>query len=193
MHIEANSFVRLDYVLSGESGEVLDDSSREGGTPIEYVHGYGMLVPGLEAKLAGLSEGDERQIDVVAEDGYGEYDEELVFELHRSELDGSGLLQIGDELRLDGPGGETIECEVLEIRDESVVLDANHPLAGQPLRYSVRVLSVRAATAEEIERAAQALEEAEACGCGEDHHDHAEEPAPEVLVPLRRKAELSLN
>ena len=85
MKIQPNAFVSLDYTLHDDDGELLDESSGEGGQPIDYVHGYGMLVPGLEAALVGLETGDEREIIVSAEDGYGEHAEELVLEVERSQ------------------------------------------------------------------------------------------------------------
>src|ERR1700733_14270989 len=87
--IQPNAFVSLDYTLHDADGELLDSSDAEGegeGHPIDYVHGYGMLVPGLEAALVGLETGDEREIVVSAEEGYGEHDEDLVLEVERSEF-----------------------------------------------------------------------------------------------------------
>jgi len=74
--ISPNSHVTLDYVLKDGDGEILDTSDGDGGEPIAYVHGYGMLVPGLEAGLAGLRIGEERDILVPADAGYGERDEQ---------------------------------------------------------------------------------------------------------------------
>ena len=84
--IQPNSHVTLAYTLRSDTGEVLDASDAEGGEPICYVHGYGMIVAGLEAALVGLSAGDRKEIHVAAEDGFGLRDEELVVDIDRSEL-----------------------------------------------------------------------------------------------------------
>jgi FKBP-type peptidyl-prolyl cis-trans isomerase SlyD len=173
--IEANKHVVLDYELRADDGDLLDASEGEGGQPIRYVHGYGMLVPGLEAALAGLRAGDERDIVVPAEAGYGEYDEELVLEIERSEFPEPGAVAVGDEFVAESPEGEEIPMTVVEVKDDAVVVDANHPLAGVTLRYSVKVRDVREATQKEIEEAAAALDEAHEHVHGPDcdhSHDH---------------------
>src|SRR5277367_4789158 len=104
--IQPNFHVTLDYVLRDDEGEVLDSSRGEGGEPIEYVHGYGMLVPGLEAGLVGLRIGEERDIVVPAEAGYGERDEELVMEVERSDFPDPDAVVEGDEFVAESPDGE---------------------------------------------------------------------------------------
>jgi FKBP-type peptidyl-prolyl cis-trans isomerase SlyD len=193
--IQPNTYVTLDYTLHDEQGELLDASTVEGGEPIRYVHGYGMLVPGLEAALAGLSEGDEKKVVVSAEEGYGEYDDELVLELERTEFPDPAAVEVGDEFVAEGPDGEEVAMEVIEVRDDVVVVDANHPLAGMQLHYEVKVQSIRTATDEEIQEAAAEFEAAQAemgahehgedCGCGD---------APEEnLVSLGKKKPDLLN
>lgn len=185
--IAPNTFAVIDYVLHDEEGELLDDSAGEDGEPIRYVHGYGMLVPGLEARLVGLAPGDERDIVVPAEEAYGLYDEELVMELERAELPDPAKVEEGDELVAQAPNGDEALLRVMEVRPETVVVDANHPLAGLTLRYHVKVGEVRAATTEEIAAAAAEFEEASEHVHGPDcdhDHDHAHE---EPLVPLGKK------
>ncbi len=170
--IQPNRHVVLDYELRAE-GDLVDASEGEGGEPIRYVHGYGMLVPGLEAALVGLKAGDERDIVVPAEGGYGDYDEELLLEIERGELPEPAAVEVGDEFVAESPDGEEISMKVVEVKDDAVVVDANHPLAGMTLRYSVKVRDVRDATAREIEEAAEALDEAHEHVHGPDcDHDH---------------------
>jgi FKBP-type peptidyl-prolyl cis-trans isomerase SlyD len=171
--IQPNAFVSLDYTLRDADGELLDASQGEGGEPIDYVHGYGMLVPGLEAALVGLETGDEREIVVSAEEGYGEHDEDLVLEVERSEFPDPAKVSPGDEFLAESPDGSDVPMRVVEVRDDSVIVDANHPLAGLALHYKVKVLVVRSATEEEIETAARELSEAEEHHHGPDcDHDH---------------------
>lgn len=184
MKIEPNAYAVVDYVLLGGDDEMLDDSRAEGGRPIRYVHGYGMLVPGLEARLAGMYEGDEKEIVVPAAEAYGEHDDELVYEVDRGEID--GVVEEGDELLLEDEDGDEASVYVVEVRPDAVVVDGNHPLAGMDLRYRISVREVRAASEDEIQRAAAALESVEphvhGPGCSHD------EDVPQVgLFDLARK------
>jgi FKBP-type peptidyl-prolyl cis-trans isomerase SlyD len=171
--IEANAHVTLEYVLRDEEGRVLDDSRAEGGAPIEYVHGYGMLVPGLELRLTGMAEGDAREIAISAEEAFGMPDPELVIEIDASELGEEKLIE-GDEVELEDEDGETVAARVVGFTDGGVILDANHPLAGKALRYDVAITKVRPATEEEIRAAAEVF-------------DALEEDERNELVTLRRK------
>ena len=171
--IQPNAYVTLDYELRDEDGDLLDASEGEDGEPIRYVHGYAMLVPGLEAALAGLKVGDEREVVVPADAGYGEYDESLVLEVERNQLPDPKAVEVGDEFVAESPDGDEIAMNVLEVHDDKVVVDANHPLAGMTLRYNVRVVEVRPATQDEIERAASELDDAHEHVHGADcDHDH---------------------
>jgi len=175
--IGPNTYVTVDYELRDEDGDMLEASAEEGGAPIRYVHGYGMLVPGLEAALVGLRQGDEREVVVPAEAGYGEYDESLLLEVGRDELPDPAGVKVGDEFIAESPDGDEIAMSVVEIGDKQVVVDANHPLAGMTLRYQVKVLDVRDATEDEIEHAAAQLDEAHEHVHGPDcDHDHGDEP-----------------
>jgi FKBP-type peptidyl-prolyl cis-trans isomerase SlyD len=191
-NIQPNSFVTLDYTLKDDKGSVLDESAAEGGEPIKYVHGYGMLVPGLEAGLVGLAAGDKKLIVVSAEAGFGERDEELVLELDRTEFPDPEKITAGDEFIAESPDGDEVVMRVVALKPDAVVVDANHPLAGQTLHYAVSVREVREATAEEIETAATAFEEAEGHvhgdGCGHDHdHDHDHNQDGGSLITLGSK------
>jgi FKBP-type peptidyl-prolyl cis-trans isomerase SlyD len=178
--IQPNAHVTLAYELRDEDGDLLDASEGDGGEPIRYVHGYGMLVPGLEAALAGLRSGDVRDVVVPADAGYGEYDDSLVLEIEREQLPDPRAVQVGDEFVAESPDGDEIAMNVVEVHDDRVLVDANHPLAGMTLRYNVKVVDVRPATEAEIERAASDLDEAHEHAHGPDcdhDHDHDHEPA----------------
>jgi FKBP-type peptidyl-prolyl cis-trans isomerase SlyD len=180
LSIQPNTHVILDYELRDDAGELLDASDAEDGEQIEYVHGYGMLVPGLEAALVGLRQGDEREVVVPAEAGYGERDESLVLQLDKGDLPQGaegGSVEVGDELVAESPEGDEIAMTVVELKDDVVVVDANHPLAGMTLHYQVKVVEVREATADEIEQAASDLDDAHEHVHGPDcDHDHDHEP-----------------
>lgn len=174
--IEPNSRVVLEYTLRDSDDDVVDASDAEDGEPIVYVHGYGMLVPGLEKALAGLEEGAQKEIVVTPDEGFGDRDEDLVVEVQRAEMPRPDAVEMGDELVAESPDGEEAVMRVVEIRADAIVLDGNHPLAGETLRYSVVVREVRPATEAEIEQAAADFDEAAGLdfeglnGSGSAHH-----------------------
>lgn len=183
--IQPNAYVVLDYVLRDSDGEILDRSDGDDGEPIRYVHGYGMLVPGLEARLPGLAKGEKKEISVPSTEAFGEYDEELVLEVERGEFPDPKVVAVGDEFIAESPEGDEAVMHVVEVHDDFVIVDANHPLAGVDLTYSVTVRELRAATPEEIEAAARELEESE------DHnHVHGPDCGHDTsLVQLGKKLE----
>jgi len=196
--IQPNSHVTVDYVLKDIKGKVLDRSTDDGGEPIRYVHGYGMLVPGLEAGLLGLKAGEEKKIVVDAAEGFGERDEELVLEIDRAEFPDPEKVIPGEEFVAESPDGDEVVMRVVELRGDSVVVDANHPLAGQTLHYDVVVRQVREATEEELQEAAAdfdaAREEHEHAhaGCDDPTHDHSHAaPQGAALVTLGKKPNAS--
>lgn len=187
--VQPNSFVIVEYVLKDDDGEVLDASRGEEGEPIEYVHGYGMLVPGLEAALAGMKPGDAKKITVAADEGYGERDEELMLEIERGEF--PATVQPGDEFVAASPDGEEVVLQVVEVNEDGVLVDANHPLAGMTLHYEIEVKSVRTATEDEIESAARAMDDAHdhvhGEGCGHDHGEAGHSHEPQKVVSMGKK------
>lgn len=160
--IAPNARVVLDYTLRDSDDDIVDASDANEGEPIVYVHGYGMLVPGLEKALTGLEVGAKRDIIVQPEEGFGERDEDLVLEIDRSEMPRPDAIEIGDELVAESPDGEEALMRVVAVKANAVVLDGNHPLAGETLTYSVHVREVRPATDAEIEEAATDFDDAAA-------------------------------
>jgi FKBP-type peptidyl-prolyl cis-trans isomerase SlyD len=178
--IQPNALVVLDYVLRDDEGHVLDASDADDGEPITYVHGYGMIVPGLEAAIAGMRAGDAKDVVVAPEAAFGDRDEELVLEVDRADFPRPDAVAPGDELVAESADGDEVMLRVLEVNGDSVRVDANHPLAGLTLRYAVKIREVRAATDDEIEEAAAAFEEAmhdHATACDDPTHDHGHDHA----------------
>jgi FKBP-type peptidyl-prolyl cis-trans isomerase SlyD len=148
MRIVKDAYVVLDYVIYDEDGDVIEATDDEGGRPIGFVHGYGSLVPGLENGIVGMSAGDTKEVVVAPTDGYGPHDETLEHWVDRSDFPEG--LQVDDEFEAEDNDGEQITLRVVEIEDDAVLVDANHPLAGETLRFEVMIRSVRPATPEEL-------------------------------------------
>ena len=148
MKATRGNVVKLHYILTDESGEVIENS-RPGDEPIEYLHGFGGIIPGLERALEGSEIGHRATVRVAPEDAYGKRDPGMVFEVGKDQLPDGMPLEVGIEVESRTPDG-TISLVVTEVRADGVVLDGNHPLAGRTLQFDVEILGVRAASAEEI-------------------------------------------
>ena len=164
MKIAKNSLVTLEYTLKDEDGEILDSSVEMG--PLEYIHGFEMIVPGLESALTGKDEGEELSVVVPPKDAYGEFDEALIFKVDRNQFPPDVKIEVGMEFETDGPHSRAVR--VIEVADDTVTIDANHPLAGETLHFDVKVLSSRMATDEEI---AELFSHSCSCGCGDSSED----------------------
>ena len=149
MNIEKDRVVAIHYKLTDDQGTVIDSS--EGQDPLTYLHGAHAIIPGLENALEGKAAGDAFQVAVSPEEGYGEVDDEMVQSVPRSAFAGIEGLEPGMPLQANDGEGNVHHVTVLEVNDDSVTIDANHPLAGQVLHFDVTVDSVREATPEELD------------------------------------------
>lgn len=147
MQIANEKVITIDYTLTDEDGEVLDSSADDG--PLSYLHGFGNIVPGLEAALLGKSKGESVQVVVPPKDGYGERDDALVQSLPRNRFP-EGEIEIGMQFHAEARGSVRV-LTVTAVTESSVTVDANHPLAGRTLAFDVTVRDVRDATEEELE------------------------------------------
>jgi FKBP-type peptidyl-prolyl cis-trans isomerase SlyD len=148
MMIAEKKVVHIDYTLKNDGGDVVDSSE---GEPLAYLHGAGMIVPGLERALAGLKAGDARDVVVEAQDGYGDRDPEGVFGIPRTAFPDSVQLEVGASFVGEDEEGNSLPVRVVALEGDTVVVDANHPLAGERLHFHVDVRAVRDATDEELE------------------------------------------
>ncbi len=161
--IKENMVVTFEYTLKNDSGEVLDSSRGNG--PLTYIQGMGHIIPGLEAEMAKHSQGDKFTASIEPEDAYGVRNEEMITKMSRSELQHIPNLEVGMQLEAQN-GGNNYILTVTSLDDENVVLDGNHPLAGERLHFDVEISEAREATEEEI---SAMLQESCSCGC-DDHH-----------------------
>ncbi len=146
MQIAQDTVVSLDYTLTNDDGEVLD-ASRDA-EPLAYIHGQGQIVPGLEKALAGRTTGDAFTVRLEPGDAYGERDADLVQTAERAQFGGDEP-EVGAQVRAEGPDGFQI-LTIVGVDGDVVTLDGNHPLAGIPLTFAVKVVGVRAATKQEL-------------------------------------------
>jgi FKBP-type peptidyl-prolyl cis-trans isomerase SlyD len=151
--------VSLDYVLQLDDGEVIDTSQDQ--EPLEYLQGRGQIVPGLEQAVYGMAVGEKKDVVVAPADGYGERDPEAYEMVDRDVFPADLNLEPGMGLGMRDDEGQALVAYVAEVRPDGVVLDFNHPLAGETLHFNVQIAGLRSATSEELE------------------HGHAHEPGHE--------------
>lgn len=136
--------VRLAFRLFDAQGELVEEVGED--EPVEFVQGEEEILPGLERSIEGLSEGDELTVTLAPEEAYGDYDPAGLISVPRSELPKEPVPEKGDwivvHIEREDDEDEELDMRVLEISDEEVVLDANHPLAGQEVTFRARVLAV---------------------------------------------------
>lgn len=140
--------VTLHYTVKGPDGNVLDSSL--GRQPLTYLHGHGQIVPGLESRLEGAEAGSTVEIHVPAAEAYGDRHPELVFPVPKEQFDPTMELVAGTQVMTQGDHGPLV-LTIVGVEGDKVLLDANHPLAGMDLDFSIQVVSVRAATPEELD------------------------------------------
>lgn len=146
MEISAARVASIHYTLTDDEGRVIDQSSES--RPLRYFHGAGNIIPGLEKALAGKQAGDALQVDVRPEEAYGVRNEAMVQVLPRESFKGVDKVEPGMQFEAQSERGPLL-VTVVEVAEDTVRIDGNHPLAGQALHFDVRVLDVRDATEEE--------------------------------------------
>jgi FKBP-type peptidyl-prolyl cis-trans isomerase 2 len=137
--IEKGSTVQLEYTLKDDAGAVLD--TNKGQAPLTYTQGKEQILPKIERELAGLHTGDEKKVTVKPEDGYGPLDPSAQTEVPKEMLPSSALT-VGTPLMARNAAGEGRPVRVKEIREQTVILDLNHPFAGKTLVFEVKVVGV---------------------------------------------------
>ena len=132
--------VSLEYTLTLDDKSVVE--SNVGKQPLTYTHGTHQIIPGLEKALEGLAVGDTKEVTVTPADGYGEKDPEALQEVQKKLIPPDALV-VGSRLQGKAPDGHMVYPQVAEIKDDTVVLDFNHPLAGKTLHFDVKILDIK--------------------------------------------------
>jgi FKBP-type peptidyl-prolyl cis-trans isomerase SlyD len=172
MQVSKNKVVSLSYQLEVE-GDIVDRADAK--NPLQFIFGSGMLLPKFEANIDGKKVGDTFDFNLAAADGYGEVVEEMILEFPHDMFMVDGELE--DDLLIEGNvvpmqdrDGNILNGTVVELKENSALLDFNHPLAGMDLHFTGKIEDIREATEKE-------LQSGHVCGCGDndeacDCHDH---------------------
>jgi len=130
--VKQNDAVKVHYTGKLEDGQVFD-SSVERGEPIEFTLGEGQLIPGFEEGLIGMEVNEKKTINISKDEAYGDPKEELIQEVQKNQLPEELKPEVGMPLVSKGPDGREINLVITDVKDETIVVDANHPLAGKDL------------------------------------------------------------
>ena len=138
--VNAGDTVRIHYTGTLNDGTVFDSS--DGRDPLEFVVGSGQIIPGLDVALPGMAVGDKKKVTIDPENAYGPVEEGARQAVPRAEIPADIPLELGMQLQVQTPDGHAMPVTVVELTDESVTLDANHPLAGKDLTFDFEVVSI---------------------------------------------------
>jgi len=138
--VKSGNKVRIHYTGTLDDGTTFDSS--EGRDPLEFTVGSGEIIPGLDNALPGMEEGEEKSVTVPADEAYGQHDPSARQSVPREQVPENIPLDIGTRLQLQGQDGQAVPVTVAEVTDSEVILDANHPLAGQDLNFRIRLVDV---------------------------------------------------
>ncbi|PKG83424.1 peptidylprolyl isomerase [Colwellia sp. 75C3] len=162
MKIAKNNVVVMHYAVSDSEGTLIDSSYED--KPMAIIQGTGYLIPGLDDALIDHEAGDKFEVAVACEDAYGERHDDYVQTVPREVLAGVEDLSLGTQLRATTDDGEQTVI-VIDVQEDEITVDGNHPLSGLDLSFDVEIIEVREATADELEHGHVHSEG----GCGHDH------------------------
>ncbi|MBI4597096.1 MAG: peptidylprolyl isomerase [Candidatus Omnitrophica bacterium] len=140
--VEDGMSVTLDYTLTAD-GKTVESTSGQG--PLQYVHGRGQIIAALERALAGLHAGDEKEVTISPEQGYGQYNPSLVMEVEKRDLPVGLQPKPGLVFRYADEQGRSIRATVKQIKKTTVILDGNHPLSGKTLNFKIKIVGIEPA------------------------------------------------
>ncbi len=140
MTIQKGKLVSFNYTLSVD-GEFVDSSKDKG--PLQYTHGEGKIIRGLARQLEGMEVGDEKRIVVDPQEAYGPVNSSAFQEVPKSELPSNLKPEAGMQLQAKDQTGRTSIVKITEVKESTVVLDLNHPLAGKTLTFDVKIVSIK--------------------------------------------------
>ena len=139
--VKENNTVKVNYTGKLADGQIFDSS--EGRDPLEFTLGQGQLIPGFEKGLIDMALNEKKTITVAKEEAYGDINQDLIQEVSKSQLPPDIMPEVGMGLVSKSPEGHETNMRVVEVKDDSIVIDANHPLAGKDLIFDLEVVEIK--------------------------------------------------
>ncbi|WP_417523055.1 FKBP-type peptidyl-prolyl cis-trans isomerase [Marinovum sp.] len=141
--VKSGDTVAIHYTGTLADGATFDSS--QGRDPLEFTVGSGQIIPGLDKALPGMAVGEKKVVDVPADEAYGQADPNARQAVPRADIPADIPLDLGTQLQVQTPTGQAMPVTVVEVTDEQVTLDANHPLAGKDLTFAIELVEIKAA------------------------------------------------
>ncbi|WP_289035523.1 peptidylprolyl isomerase [uncultured Roseibium sp.] len=138
--VKAGDSVAIHYKGTLSDGTVFDSS--EGRDPLQFTVGSGQIIPGLDKALPGMTVGEEKTVNIPFEEAYGAKDPNATQPVPRDQFPTDIPLEVGTQLQVQTPDGQLMTVSIVEVGEENVVLDANHPLAGKDLTFEFSLVSI---------------------------------------------------
>jgi len=138
--VKSGDTVRIHYTGTLTDGQTFDSS--EGRDPLEFTVGSGQIIPGLDAAMPGMEVGEKKTVEIAADDAYGQPDPNAQQAVPRAEIPDDIPLDLGTQLQVQTPQGQVMPVTVVEVTEEQVTLDANHPLAGKDLTFNIELVEI---------------------------------------------------
>jgi len=132
--------VKVHYTGKLEDGTVFDSS--EGRQPLQFTLGKGNVIPGFENGIMGMDIGDKKDITVAPEDGYGQLRDDLIIDVPAAQVPDNITPELGMQLQVKQPDGQMVNVTIVDVQEEKITLDANHPLAGKTLNFEVTLVEI---------------------------------------------------
>ena len=132
--------VKVHYTGKLTNGDVVD--SIVGGNPLEFEVGAGMMIAGFDAAVYGMKVGDKKVAEIPAAKAYGEVNNEMIVSIDKSQLPPDLKPEVGQQLGMQQPNGQSVPVTVTEVKDESITIDANHALAGKDLVFEIELVEI---------------------------------------------------
>jgi FKBP-type peptidyl-prolyl cis-trans isomerase 2 len=139
--VKENNTVKVNYTGKLSDGQVFDSS--EGKEPMEFTLGQGQLIPGFEKGLIDMKLNEKKTITIAKEEAYGDINNDLIQEVEKTQLPQDMTPEVGMGLVSKSPDGQEMNLLVVEVREESIVIDGNHPLAGKELIFDLEVVEIK--------------------------------------------------
>jgi peptidylprolyl isomerase len=138
--VKSGDKVRVHYQGKLRNGETFDSS--QGREPLEFTVGGGQVIKGFDQGVMGMQPGDKRTVEITVDDAYGEKSEEMIIEFPKSQFPPDMNPEVGMQLMMNNGAGQSFPVVVKEVNQDSVVLDANHPLAGEDLIFDIELVEI---------------------------------------------------
>lgn len=137
---QSGDTVTIHYTGTLEDGTTFDSSV--GHDPLEFIIGSGQVIPGFEEAVMGMTCGEKKKVTIPVDKAYGKRNEEMVIQAPRNQVPPDIDPEVGQQLQMGGPNGETIIVRIIEVTDEHITLDANPPLAGKDLTFDLELVAI---------------------------------------------------